>query len=197
MSEPASPEIIKNRCSWATHPLEIEYHDTEWGVPVHDDRKHFEFLLLDTFQAGLSWLTILKKRENFRKAFDNFNPEVIVSYGEKKIHELLSDAGIIRNKLKISAAVNNAGVFLEISKEYGSFDRYIWSFVNGKTKLNHWKQIKNVPVTTSESDAMSKDMKKKGFRFAGSTTCYAYMQAVGLVNDHLTGCFRHQEIKAL
>ncbi len=193
--EMEKPDI--DRCSWAKHPLEVEYHDKEWGVPVHDDFKHFEFLLLDTFQAGLSWLTILKKRNIFRKAFDGFNPEIIASYDEKKKRELLQDAGIIRNKLKISATVNNARIFLKIIQEYGSFDRYIWSFVNGKTKMNKWEQMKKVPVTTNESDAMSKDMKKQGFRFVGSTTCYAYMQAAGLVNDHLTGCFRHREIKSL
>ncbi|MCD6598259.1 MAG: DNA-3-methyladenine glycosylase I [Bacteroidales bacterium] len=181
----------KNRCSWAKHPLEIQYHDEEWGVPVHDDPKHFEFLLLDTFQAGLSWLTILKKRENFRKAFDNFDFNLISGYDESKVQELLQDIGIVRNKLKISAAINNAQVFLDLRTEYGSFDKYIWSFVNGKTIQNRWESIENVPVTTAESDAMSKDMKEKGFRFVGSTTCYAYMQAAGLVNDHLVECFRY------
>lgn len=181
----------KNRCSWAKHPLEIQYHDEEWGVPVHDDSKHFEFLLLDTFQAGLSWLTVLKKRENFRKAFDNFDFDLISEYNESKVHDLLQDAGIIRNKLKISATINNAQAFMRLRAEYGSFDKYIWSFVNGKTIQNRWEYIEDVPVTTSESDAMSKDLKKKGFRFVGSTTCYAYMQAAGLVNDHLVNCFQY------
>lgn len=181
----------KNRCSWAKHPLEIQYHDEEWGVPVHDDSKHFEFLLLDTFQAGLSWLTVLKKRENFRKAFDNFDFDLISEYNESKVHDLLQDAGIIRNKLKISATINNAQAFMRLRAEYGSFDKYIWSFVNGKTIKNRWENIEDVPVTTSESDAMSKDLKKKGFRFVGSTTCYAYMQAAGLVNDHLVNCFQY------
>lgn len=181
----------KNRCSWAKHPLEIQYHDEEWGVPVHDDSKHFEFLLLDTFQAGLSWLTVLKKRENFRKAFDNFDFDLISEYNESKVHDLLQDAGIIRNKLKISATINNAQAFMRLRAEYGSFDKYIWSFVNGKTIQNRWENIEDVPVTTSESDAMSKDLKKKGFRFVGSTTCYAYMQAAGLVNDHLVNCFQY------
>ena len=180
-----------NRCSWAKHPLEIQYHDEEWGVSVHDDPKHFEFLLLDTFQAGLSWLTVLKKRENFRKAFDNFDFNLISGYDESKVQELLQDTGIIRNKLKISAAINNAQIFLDLKAKYGSFDKYIWSFVNGKTIQNRWEGIENVPVTTAESDAMSKDMKEKGFRFVGSTTCYAYMQAAGLVNDHLVECFRY------
>ena len=195
------PKIRKvpdnNRCSWAIHSLETEYHGKEWGVPVHDDRKHFEFLLLDTFQAGLSWLTILKKRDNFRKAFDGFDPEKIASYDEQKVEKLLKDAGIIRNKLKILATINNAKVFLKIISEHGSFDKFIWSFVNGKTIINRWEQMKDVPVTTAESDAMSKEMKKKGFRFTGSTTCYAYMQAAGLVNDHLTKCFRFQETTKL
>ncbi len=181
----------KKRCSWAKHPLEIQYHDEEWGVPVHDDSKHFEFLLLDTFQAGLSWLTVLKKRENFRIAFDNFDFNLISGYDENKVHELLQDAGIIRNKLKISATINNAQAFIKLRAEYGSFDKYIWSFVNGKIIKNKWICTEDVPVTTSESDSMSKDLKKKGFRFVGSTTCYAYMQAAGLVNDHLVDCFQY------
>jgi DNA-3-methyladenine glycosylase I len=184
----------KKRCDWAKKPLEIEYHDNEWGVPVHDDRKLFEFLVLDGFQAGLSWTTILAKRENFRRAFDDFNYEKIAQYEEKKIEALLLDAGIIRNKLKIKVAISNARAFLKVQEEFGSFDRYIWSFTDGKTMVNHWRTMDEVPATSRESDAMSKDLKRRGFNFVGSTICYAFMQAAGMVNDHLVTCFRYKEV---
>ena len=172
--------------------LMIEYHDTEWGKPVHDDRKHFEYLALDAFQAGLSWRTVLNKRENFRKAFSNFNPKVISKYDNRKIKSLLRDAGIIRNRLKIHGTVRNAKAFLEIQKEFGSFDKFIWQFTNYKTIQNKWKSIKKLPAKTKESDVMSLALKKRGFTFVGSTICYAYMQAAGMVNDHLVGCARHR-----
>jgi len=184
----------KNRCDWAKKPLEIEYHDNEWGVPVHDDRKLFEFLVLDGFQAGLSWSTILAKRDNFSMAFDDFDYGKIAKYDEKKIETLLQDAGIIRNKLKIKAAISNARAFLKVQKEFGSFDRYIWSFTDGKTMVNHWRTMDEVPATSRESDAMSKDLKKRGFKFVGSTICYAFMQAAGMINDHLVTCFRYKEV---
>jgi len=184
----------KNRCDWAKKPLEIEYHDNEWGIPVHDDRKLFEFLVLDGFQAGLSWSTILAKRDNFSKAFDDFDYKKIVQYDEKKIESLLQDAGIIRNKLKIKAAISNARAFLKVQEEFGSFDRYIWSFTDGKTMVNHWRTMEEVPATSKESDAMSKDLKKRGFKFVGSTICYAFMQAAGMINDHLVTCFRYKEV---
>ncbi len=187
--------MTKHRCVWAKKPLDIEYHDTEWGVPVHDERKLFEFLLLDAFQAGLSWSTILAKRENFRKAFDNFDYRKVAQYDQKKSDDLLQDAGIIRNKLKIHAAIGNAKAFIKVQEEFGSFDKYIWSFTGGKTIINSWKETKDVPVTTKESDAMSKDLKKRGFKFVGSTICYAFMQAAGMVNDHLVTCFRYKDIK--
>jgi DNA-3-methyladenine glycosylase I len=183
------------RCEWAgTDPLYQEYHDTEWGVSVFDDRKLFEFLILEGAQAGLSWSTILRKRENFRKAFDNFDAEKIAQYKKSKINELLSDPGIIRNKLKINATVQNAQAFLEIQKEYGSFKDYIWQFTAGKPIVNSWNLLKEIPAKTAESDAMSKDLKKNGYSFVGSTICYAFMQAVGMVNDHIVDCFRYQEI---
>jgi DNA-3-methyladenine glycosylase I len=186
----------RNSCEWpGENRLAIVYHDTEWGVPVHDDHKHFEFLVLDAFQAGLSWNTILNKRENFRTAFDNFDYEKIAHYGPEKIEELMNNAGIIRNKAKIQATVTNAKVFMEVIKEHGSFDKYIWSFVNGKTIVNKHENLKETPAKTSVSDAMSKALVKKGFKFVGSTICYAYMQAAGLVNDHLVGCPRHQEVQ--
>ena len=184
----------KNRCDWAKKPLEIEYHDNEWGIPVHDDRKLFEFLVLDGFQAGLSWSTILAKRDNFSKAFDDFDYKKIVQYDEKKIESLLQDAGIIRNKLKIKAAISNARAFLKVQEEFGSFDRYIWSFTDGKTMVNQWRTMEEVPATSKESDAMSKYLKKRGFKFVGSTICYAFMQAAGMVNDHLVTCFRYKEV---
>ena len=184
-----------NRCGWTTaDPEMIAYHDHEWGVPVHDDHKLFEFVVLDGFQAGLSWKTILKKREHFRKAFDYFDPEKIVSYDKAKIQTLLENPGIIRNRLKIEATTNNARCFIDVVGEKGSFDEYLWSFVNFSTIKNTWTDLKQIPATSPESDAMSKDMKKRGFKFAGSTICYAFMQAAGLVNDHLTSCFRYDEV---
>ncbi len=185
----------KQRCEWpSTDELMIKYHDEEWGTPLHDDRKHFEYIILDGFQAGLSWKTILHKRENFRKAFDHFDPEVIKNYGEEKIQELLQDAGIIRNKLKIRAAITNAIAFLEVQKEFGTFDKYIWQFTGHKTIVNNFRSIKELPASTPESDAMSADLRKRGFKFVGSTICYAYMQAAGMVNDHIVSCYRRQEL---
>ncbi len=185
-----------NRCNWGTkNPLLIHYHDNEWGVPAHDDQKLFEMLALDGFQAGLSWSTILNRREHFRVAFDNFNAEKVAGYDQKKINELLQNEGIIRNKLKVHATVKNAGLFIDIRDKFGSFDRYIWQFTDGKTLLNNWKSLNEVPATSPESDAMSKDLKKRGFTFVGSTICYAFMQSAGMVNDHLTTCFRHKEIR--
>ena len=184
-----------NRCNWpGNDPLMIKYHDDEWGVPVHDDRKLFEFMVLDAFQAGLSWKTILHKRENFRKAFDNFEPEVIAVYSEGKIESLLQDAGIIRNKLKVRSTVTNARAFLAVQKEFGSFDKYIWQFTNGKMKMNRWNHLSEIPASSHESDQMSKDLKKRGFKFVGSTICYAFMQAAGMVNDHLVQCHRYTEV---
>lgn len=187
--------LNNNRCAWSTKdPLYIEYHDKEWGTPLHDDRMLFEFLILDGMQAGLSWFTILKKRENFRKAFDNFDAEKIARYRQGKINKLMNDAGIIRNQLKIDAAVDNAKAYLKVQKEFGSFDKYIWQFTGGKTIQNSWASIKKVPASTKESDAMSKDLKQRGFKFAGSTICYAFMQAAGMVNDHTVDCFRHKQL---
>ncbi len=183
----------KIRCGWVSDDaLYQKYHDTEWGVPLHNDQKLFEAILLDGFQAGLSWFTILKKRENFRKAFSNFNARKIARYDEKKIATLMQDAGIIRNQLKIRATITNAKEFLRVQKEFGSFDAYIWQFVGGKPKVNAWKTHKDLPARSAESDAMSKDMKARGFKFVGSTICYAFMQATGMVNDHTTQCFRYK-----
>ncbi len=183
------------RCDWAAgHPLLSEYHDREWGVPVHDDRKLFEFLVLDAFQAGLSWLTILKKRENFRKAFDGFDPERICRYDESRIARLLQDAGIIRNRLKVESTVGNARCFLRVQEEFGSFDRYIWQFTGGRTRVNAFESQDRIPARTRESEAMSRSLRKRGFRFVGPTICYAFMQAAGMVNDHLTGCFRYRQV---
>jgi DNA-3-methyladenine glycosylase I len=185
----------KRRCEWCLgHPLMTAYHDTEWGVPLHDDRKLFEFLVLDAFQAGLSWLTILKKRENFRRAFDLFDPAKIAGYDEAKIQQLLQDEGIIRNKLKVRAAVVNAAAFQRVKEAFGTFDRYIWQFVDGKPLVNRWQTMQEIPVSTKESDAMSKELKQRGFRFVGTTICYAFMQAAGMVNDHTVDCFRYHEI---
>jgi DNA-3-methyladenine glycosylase I len=182
----------KKRCPWATSdPLYILYHDREWGVPVHDDRKLFEMLILEGAQAGLSWITILKKRENYRQAFDNFDAEKIIGYDRRKIRKLLNNEGIVRNRLKIEAAIRNAEAFLAVRKEFGSFDKYIWQFVGGKPMINRWKTLGEIPAKTAESDAMSKDLKKRGFKFVGSTICYAFMQATGMVNDHLVECFRY------
>jgi len=184
-----------HRCPWARGDQYVEYHDMEWGVPVHDDRLLFEFLILEGAQAGLSWITILKKRDNYRQAFDNFDPEIVAKYGKRKQQSLLANAGVVRNRLKIDSAIQNANVFMAVQKEYGTFDAYIWEFVGGKPTQNAWKTMKTVPVRTPESDAMSKDLKQRGFKFVGSTICYAYMQAVGMVNDHLVDCFRHVELK--
>jgi DNA-3-methyladenine glycosylase I len=187
--------MTKKRCSWCGNdPLYVEYHDTEWGVPVYDDDKLFEFLILETFQAGLSWITVLRKRENFRKALDNFDYKKIAKYGESKYDELLQDAGIIRNKLKIRATISNATAFMEIQKEFGSFSKYIWSFTNGKPIKNKFKKLSEAPATTELSDQLSKDLKKRGFKFVGSTVIYGHMQATGMVNDHMTDCFRYDEV---
>ena len=190
--------ITKRRCEWGTvSQLYIDYHDNEWGVPIHDDRTLFEFLILEGAQAGLSWETVLKKRENYRKAFSNFDPVKVSRYSDKKVEALMGNKGIIRNRLKITSAIKNAERFLEVQKEFGSFDTYIWQFVNGKPITNRFKSIQEIPATTKESDAMSKDLKKRGFTFVGPTICYAHMQATGMVNDHIVGCFRYKEIKAL
>jgi DNA-3-methyladenine glycosylase I len=184
------------RCDWVPldNPLYVKYHDEEWGVPVHDDRLLFEFLLLEGAQAGLSWLTVLKKRENYREAFDQFDPSKVALYGNEKIEELLQNPGIIRNRRKVEAAVSNARAFLEVQAKYGSFDSYIWNFVDGKPLVNKWKSIKEVPPKTSLSDTISKDLLKKGFKFVGSTIVYAHMQATGMVNDHTIDCFRYKEL---
>jgi DNA-3-methyladenine glycosylase I len=188
----------KTRCAWCgDDALYMKYHDNEWGVPVFDDKLLFEFLVLETFQAGLSWITILRKRENFRMAFDNFDYKRIARYDESKYDELLLDSGIIRNKLKIKATINNAQLFMDIQKEEGSFSNYLWNFSNGKPIQNNWEQMSQVPATTDLSDAISKAMKKKGFKFVGSTVIYAYMQAIGMVNDHIKTCFRHDQITRL
>ena len=185
---------MQNTCGWpGEDELMIRYHDTEWGTPTHDDRKLFELLLLDNAQAGLSWRTILHKRENYRTAFDNFDPAKIARYNSRKIASLLNNPGIVRNRLKVASAVTNAQCFLDIQEEFGSFDAYIWKFVNGKPIRNKWHTLKDIPATSPESDAMSKALKKRGFKFVGSTICYAFMQSAGLVNDHLTCCFRYPE----
>jgi len=186
---------MKTRCNWTNNnSYNIKYHDNEWGVPIHDDRKLFEFLLLDAFQAGLSWLTILKKRENFKLAFDNFNYKKIANYDKNKIIELINNAGIIRNKLKIKASITNAQAFIKIQEEFSTFDNYIWNFVNHKTIKNSYKTWEDIPATSKESDTMSKDLKKRGFKFVGSTICYAFMQAAGMVNDHEVSCFRYDKV---
>lgn len=187
-----------HRCHWTQDdPLMNTYHDTEWGVPVHDDRKHFEFLVLDAFQAGLSWRTVLYKRENFRNAFDNFNPQIIANYGDAEIERLLADAGIIRNKQKIAASVTNARQFLKIQEQYGSFDAYIWQFTGHTTLQSHRQNMADIPARSPESDAMSKDLIKQGFKFVGSTICYAYMQAAGMINDHAVHCFRYPQLNIM
>jgi DNA-3-methyladenine glycosylase I len=186
---------MEQRCEWCLkNDLYMNYHDTEWGVPVHDDRLLFEFLILEGVQAGLSWLTILRKRENYRLAYDGFDPEIIARYDERKMSDLLQDAGIIRNKQKISASVNNARRFLEIQKEFGSFDHYMWSFIGFKPVINYFETMRQIPATSDVSDRISKDMKARGFKFVGSTIIYSHMQATGMVNDHLVSCFRHGEI---
>ena len=187
--------MTKHRCGWCVGDALYEaYHDQEWGVPVYDDATIFEFLILETFQAGLSWITVLRKRENFRNAFDNFDYKKIAQYKQSKIDELLQDAGIIRNKLKINATVTNAQAFMKIQDEFGSFSNYIWNFVDGKPIKNSWKNYKDAPATTAISDALSKDLKKRGFKFVGSTVMYAHMQATGMVNDHEVNCFRYHEV---
>lgn len=184
-----------NKCQWAlSSPLEEAYHDQEWGVPVHDDRLLFEFLILEGAQAGLSWSTVLKKRPSYRVAFDHFNAELIARYDEKTVNALLTNPNIIRNKLKVNAAITNARAFLNIQQEYGSFNAFIWGFVEGEPIQNTWHQVSDIPVNTAQSDNMSKTLKQRGFKFVGSTICYAYMQAVGMVNDHTVDCFRHSEL---
>lgn len=186
---------ILERCPWCgTDPLYIKYHDEEWGVPVHDERKHFEFLVLESAQAGLSWITILRKRENYRKAYDNFDPTKVASYSEEKINELLQNQGIVRNRRKIESSINNAKMFLNIQKEFGSFDNYIWKFVDFKPVINKWESIYDVPATSELSDMVSKDLKKRGFKFLGSTIIYSHLQATGIINDHILSCFRHAQL---
>jgi DNA-3-methyladenine glycosylase I len=190
-----SPDATPVRCHWASNPLSIPYHDEEWAVPVHDEHKWFEFLILEGAQAGLSWDTILKKRARYREVFDAFDPEKIARYNAKKVRALLADPGIVRNRLKIAATISNARAFLKIQQEFGTFDAYIWQFVDGRPKQNAWKTHKRVPARTPESDAMSKDLTKRGFRFVGSTICYALMQATGMVNDHVVDCFRFKDLR--
>jgi DNA-3-methyladenine glycosylase I len=186
---------MNTRCAWVPDdPLYIAYHDLEWGVPVHDDRRIFEFLTLESAQAGLSWITVLRKRENYRTAFDNFDPEKVSRYDSIRLQSLLANPGIIRNRLKITAAINNAQSFLKVQEEFGSFDSYIWRFVGGKPKINTWKTIAEIPAHIAESDALSKDLKVRGFKFVGSTVVYAHMQATGMVNDHTVDCFRYREL---
>jgi DNA-3-methyladenine glycosylase I len=186
---------MMRRCEWAKNELYIAYHDNEWGVPVHDDRNLFEFLILEGMQAGLSWETILRKRDNYRAALDNFEVSAVASYKQPKVHQLLANPGIIRNRLKIEAAVQNARLFLDIQKEFGSFDAYVWEFVGGRQIQNKWGASKEVPTSTAEANALSKDLRRRGFKFVGPTICYAFMQAVGMVNDHLVHCFRHKELR--
>jgi DNA-3-methyladenine glycosylase I len=187
-----------NRCDWAgSEPLYIAYHDLEWGVPQHDDRALFEMLVLEGAQAGLSWSTILRKRDNYRVAFDHFDPGKVAKYQADKVADLLKDEGIVRNRLKIEAAIQNAKTLLLVQREYGSFNQYIWGFVGGSPIVNHWKTLREIPAQTPESQAMSKDLKVRGFKFVGPTICYAFMQAVGMVNDHVVYCFRHSDLKAL
>ena len=189
---------VIRRCGWCgTDPLYVAYHDAEWGVPVRDDRLLFEFLILEGAQAGLSWITILRKRENYRRAFAGFDAEKVARYGQRQVERLLGDAGIVRNRLKIEAAINNAQRFLDVQAAFGSFDAYIWRFVDGKPIVNRRKSLKDIPASTPESDALSKDLKARGFKFVGSTICYAHMQATGMVNDHLVDCFRHAETAGL
>ena len=187
-------EKVRTRCAWARSELSIAYHDREWGSPIHDDRRLFEFLILEGAQAGLSWETILQKRAAYREAFDQFDPAVVARYGQRKVNQLLANAGIVRNRLKIASAIANAKAFLETQEEFVSFDEYIWKFVAGQPRVNRFKSSKQVPARTAESDAMSKDLRKRGFNFVGSTICYAFMQAVGMVNDHLVDCFRYAEL---
>jgi DNA-3-methyladenine glycosylase I len=187
------------RCGWvgANNPLMMEYHDREWGVPVHDDRKHFEFLVLEAAQAGLSWSIVLNKREGYRRAFSGFDPQKVARYTQKRVEKLTADPAIIRNRLKIEAAVRNAKAFLAVQEEFGTFDRYCWRFVDGRPKLNRWKAMREIPATSPQSDALSRDLKQRGFSFVGSTVIYAHMQAVGMVNDHLVACFRYKDVRHL
>lgn len=182
------------RCGWARTELSIPYHDTEWGVPLHDDRRLFEFLILEGAQAGLSWETILRKRDAYRAAFDDFDPERVARYTPRRIERLMADPGIVRNRLKIESAVTNARAFLDVQQDVGSFDAYIWQFVDGTPRVNRWRSMRDVPASTPQSDAMSKDLKRRGFRFVGSTICYAFMQATGMVNDHAIDCFRYTQV---
>ncbi len=187
--------IMKIRCGWAgTDPLYVQYHDEEWGVPIYDDRKWFEKILLDSAQAGLSWITILRKRENYRQAYDNFDYQHVAKYDEQKIQELLANTGIVRNRRKIEASIQNAQAFLAIQQEFGTFNTYLWQFVGGRPKVNRWETLEELPAKTRESEKLSTDLVRRGFRFIGPTICYAFMQAGGLVNDHLITCFRHREI---
>lgn len=192
MKKSSATDLV--RCHWAQNELSIPYHDEEWGVPVHDERKWFEFLILEGAQAGLSWDTILRKRARYREVFDGFDPAKVARYDRKKVRDLLRDAGIIRNKLKIDAAIENAQAFLKVQEEFGSFDGYVWRFVDGRPRQNAWNKPKQVPAKTQQSDALSKDLQKRGFRFVGSTICYALMQATGMVNDHVVSCFRYTEL---
>jgi DNA-3-methyladenine glycosylase I len=192
-----APEKPVVRCDWAKNELAVAYHDNEWGVPRHDDRALFELLVLEGAQAGLSWDTILRKRDNYRVAFDNFDAKTISSYGQRKIDSLMRNEGIVRNRLKVLSVVKNAKAFIEVQGEYGSFDKYVWQYVGGKPLVNSWTSLRQVPSRTAESDAMSKDLKKRGFTFVGSTICYAFMQAVGMVNDHLATCFRYRRVKVI
>jgi DNA-3-methyladenine glycosylase I len=185
---------LRSRCAWAQNPLNIPYHDEQWGVPVHDDRMLFEFLILEGAQAGLSWDTILRKRARYREVFDGFDPARVAKFDARRVKSLLMDVGIVRNRLKIAAAIGNARAFLNVQKEFGSFDAYVWRFVGGSPRLNAWKSAGQVPPLSPQSDALSKDLRKRGFKFVGTTICYAFMQAVGMVNDHLVSCFRHAEI---
>jgi DNA-3-methyladenine glycosylase I len=182
--------MAMKRCAWATSEPNISYHDQEWGLPVHDDQRLFEFLILEGAQAGLSWETILKKRDAYRAAFDQFDPQRVARYSPARVQKLMNNPGIVRNRLKIESAIDNAKAFLRVQKEFGSFDAYVWSFVGGKPRVNHWKALKDLPPRSSESDALSKDLRRRGFRFVGSTICYAFMQAVGMVDDHMMDCFR-------
>ncbi len=189
-------DLVRCEWGWLSDPLHRRYHDQEWGVPVHDDRVIFEFLVLEGAQAGLSWETILRKRENFRRAFEGFDPEKVARFDARRVGRLLKDPGIIRNRLKINSAVQNAKAFLKVQEEFGSFDSYVWRFVGGRTKVNRWKSVREIPAVTPESEAMSKDLIGRGFRFVGPTICYAHMQATGMVNDHVVSCFRYRELTA-
>lgn len=185
------------RCPWPKNELAIQYHDEEWGVPLYDDQKHFEFLTLESAQAGLSWDTVLKKREHYRLAFANFDPNGVSQFGAKEVEAMMANPGLIRNRQKLLAAINNAVCFLNVQNEFGTFNAYIWQFVGNSPICNHWQALDQIPATSAESTAFSKDLKKRGFKFIGPTTCYAHLQAAGLINDHLIGCFRHQEVQAL